>query len=155
MIQIAPGDLVAVEAGGRYYYALILDRVRLFGGNWVFVFHASSDRVLSAAEILAGAPLGFHAFVDFIWAKRENRLTRIARKLDATAFQGPGRLRGTHAIKEKAQQWFIYDMDGKLLKRVSRLTAEEATYPNYSRIDDTIMIDLANTRWRPETDHRI
>jgi hypothetical protein len=155
MIQITPGDVVAVEADGRYYYALILDRIRLFGGNWAFVFHASSDQLLTASSILEGSRQGFHAFVDFIFAKRENRLTRVARKVDTTAFRSPGRLKGTHATKEKAKVWFIYDMDGEQVSRLSTLTPVEAAYPNYSRIDDTIMIDLANRRWLPEQDHRI
>ena len=50
VIQVAPGDLVAVEADGQYYYALILDHVKLFGGNWVFAFHTSSGKVLDAAQ---------------------------------------------------------------------------------------------------------
>lgn len=68
---------------------------------------------------------------------------------------GPGRLKGTNAFKEKAHLWFIYDMSFKELKRVSQLSAEEAKYPDFSRIDDTIMVDLANKRWTPEQDHRI
>ena len=92
MIQISPGDLVAVATDGRYYYALVLDRVRLFGGNWVFVFHCSSQNILDAADLLDGPRTGYHAFVDFIWA----------RKVDTKRFAGPGRLKGTHAIRGKA-----------------------------------------------------
>jgi hypothetical protein len=155
VIQVAPGDLVAVEADGRYYYALILDRVKLFGGNWAFVFHASSDRLLGAAEVFGGSREGYHAFVDFIWARRERRLTRLARKLDTNALRGPGRLKGTNAIKEKAELWFIYDMEGRQLKRVAHLSLQEARYPEYARIDDTIMVDLVKQGWRPERDPRI
>ena len=102
MIQISPGDLVAVATDGRYYYALVLDRVRLFGGNWVFVFHCSSQNILDAADLLVGPRTGYHAFVDFIWAKREECLSRLARKVDTKRFAGPGRLKGTHAIRGKA-----------------------------------------------------
>src|SRR5712691_6214107 len=62
MIQISPGDLIAVATEGRYYYALVLDRVRLFGGNWVFVFHRSSQNILDAADLLDGPRTGYHAF---------------------------------------------------------------------------------------------
>ena len=60
MIQPRPGDLVAIEANGRYYYAAILDRIRLFGGNWVFVFASSSERVLAAETVLASSDGGWH-----------------------------------------------------------------------------------------------
>ena len=72
MIRISPGDLVGVRANDRYYYALVLDRVRLFGGNWVFVFHRSSEDLLNAVDVLTGPVSGFNAFVDFIWAKRDS-----------------------------------------------------------------------------------
>jgi hypothetical protein len=155
MIQISPGDLVAVAADGRYFYALILHRVGLFGGNWTFVFHRSSQNILDAVDLLNGPKNGYHAFVDFIWAKRDGRLSRVARKVDTGPFAGPGRLKGTHALKEKAQLWFIYDMAFKELKRVSRLTAEEAKYPERARIDDVIMVQMVNAGWTPEKDPRI
>jgi len=155
MIRISPGDLIAVEANGQYYYALILDRVRLFGGNWTFAFHASAPKLLTADEILGGSTDGFHAFIDFIWAKRENRLTRLARGVDTARFRGPGRLKGTNTLKGKATLWFIYDMSFQELKRVSRLTAAEAAYPQRSRIDDTIMVRRVDDRWTPDQDPRI
>jgi hypothetical protein len=155
VIQIAPGDLVAVESEGRYYYALLLDRIKLFGGNWTFVFHASSNTLLTAEDLLAGPRQGYHAFVDFIWAKREKRLNRLARWVDTKPFEGPGRLKGSSAINEKATFWLIYDMNGTQLKRSSCLTPEEAAFPDYSRIDDTLMIDLVKRRWVPERDERL
>jgi hypothetical protein len=155
VIQLAQGDLVAVAADERYYYALILDRVRLFGGNWVFVFHMSSDNLLDAADVLNVGRAGYHAFVDFIWAKREKRISRVARKVDTAAFAGPAYLKGTNATKEKAKLWFIYDMSFKEQKRVARLTPDEAKYPDFSRIDDIIMVKRVNESWTPEKDPRI
>jgi len=155
MIQIKPADLVAVRANGKYYYALIVDRVRLFGGNWTFVFHRSSSELLDASAILEGEPSGFNAFVDFIWAKRESRLTRLMRGVNTKPFFGPGRLKGTSTIKGKANLWFIYDMEFNELKRTSHLTAQEAAYPLNSRIDDTIMIQRVSEQWIPERDPRI
>ena len=114
---------MSVEASGRYYYAVILDRVRLFGGNWTFVFHSSSEQPLSAEAVLGGPRGGYHAFVDFIWAKREKRLARLRRGVDVTPLWGPGRLKGTNAFKGKAHLWFIYDMSFKELKRAPRLSA--------------------------------
>ncbi len=155
MIRIEPGDLVSVESEGSFYYALVLDRIRLFGGNWVFVFHDVSDRSLCAADLLEGARRGYHAFVDFIWAKREHRLARLARKVETSAFEGPGRLKNTAALKEKAKLWFIYDMTFKELKRVATLTSEEAKLPLNERIDDQIMVQRVRDRWTPDQDSRV
>jgi hypothetical protein len=155
MIQITPGDLVSVESEGRFYYGLILDRVRLFGGNWTFVFHEASDQPLPPEGLVNGGRAGYHAFVDFIWAKRERRLTRIARRVATSAFEGPRRLKNTAALKGKAKLWFIYGMDFRELKRVPRLTADEAKLPLNERIDDVIMVQRVKERWTPEQDPRI
>lgn len=155
MIHIRPGDLIAVRFEGRYYYSLILDRIRLFGGNWVYVFHRTSVGLLEADVFLDGRQPGFHAFVDFIHAKREDRITRIQRKIDPGLYPAPGFLKAAHEHKHKASQWFIYDMDFNLVKRVQRLKRAEKKYPNWSRIDDTIMAKLVDEAWMPEKDARI
>jgi len=155
VIQVSPGDLVAVLAQARYHYALVIERIRMFGGSWTFAFHATSQRILTAEEVLAGSRDGFHAFVDFIWAKREDRLTRLARKVDASGFRGPVRLKSTHTVKGPAASWFIYDMSFRELKRETRLSAEEARYPLCETIDDVVMTDRIAERWRPEHDPRL
>lgn len=155
MIQVAPGDLVAVTARGRYYYALIVERIRMFGGSWTFAFHRTSGALLAPEALLNGSRSGFNAFVDFIWAKREKRLVRLARKVDASPFRGPGRLKGTHALKEKAAFWFIHDMAFQQLKRESLLSRDEARYPLHETIDDVLMVDRIDAGWTPEQDSRI
>lgn len=166
MIRIQPGDLVAIAANHKYYYALILDRIRLFGGNWTYAFHRTSAEVLEAEEILGGPHEGFNAFIDFIWAKREDRLVRLARKVDSGEFAGPGYVRGTNAfpgrvpgtsaIPEEAKRWFILDMNFREIKKgVKTLSAEEKRYPLNRRIDDTLMVQLVDQRWTPEQDDRI
>ena len=155
MIRISPGNLLAVRAGRTFYYVLVLDKIRLFGGNWVYAFHRKSDELLSAAEVLSGSQKGFHAFVDFIWAKRENRIERLAKKVDVDSFNSVCRLKGTNTLRGKAELWFIYDLDFKLLKRTSKLSEKEKRYPLYERIDDAIMVERINRKWVPEIDAQI
>ena|SRR5688572_12773417 len=153
MIQISPGDLVGVRANNRYYYALVLDRVRLFGGNWVFAFHRTSSDLLDASDILAGpAAGGFHSFVDFIWAKRDERLVRLARKQPTTAFLGPGFLKHGFSYHGGPARWTILDMSFNEERKVPRLSPKEAKFPDYVRIDDAIMIEKIEARWTPEQD---
>lgn len=156
MTRIYPGDLLRIAANGRFYYAIILDKIRLFGGQLCYVLYRTSETPKEAEEAM-GEPLeGFYEIVDFIWAKREDRVARIATKLDVDALnRGVRFFKSTHAIKEKAKDWWIYDREGRELRRVQTLTEEEKCYPLHHRIDDTLMVGLVDKRWSPEQDHRI
>ena len=92
MIQISPGDLVAVAADGRYFYALILHRVGLFGGNWTFVFHRSSQNILDAVDLLNGPKNGYHAIWLEIAERRDGRPSGLApnvKQVDMKAWPAP------------------------------------------------------------------
>jgi hypothetical protein len=151
LIHLRPGDLVAVETKDRFHYALLLERIRLFGGHWTFAFYLTSANLLSPTEVLDRTPSGFHAFVDFIWGKREGRITRLARNVGLEPFAGPGLLKQSNTSDPaQATIWFIYDMSFKELKRTPTLSSPERKYPFRSRIDDVIMCDRIDRRWSPE-----
>ena len=155
MIRPSIGDLLAVLAGERYYYALQLSKVRLFGAPLVFAFHRTSSVPLAAEEILAAEPSGFYEFVDFIRAKRENRLSRIASKVDVDTFVPVRRFKNTLTIKGKASSWSIYDESFQEIRRTARLTEEEKGYPLFHRIDDVLMCKLIDEQWTPPKDPRV
>jgi hypothetical protein len=156
MTQIYPGDLVQIAANHRFYYAITLDKIRLFGGQLCFVFHRTSERPLEAAEVLRGPSEGFYEIVDFIWAKREGRIDRITKKLDTGALiRGISFFKTTFTTRGKAKEWQIVDRDGEEQRRVQKLSAEEKRYPLFHRIDDTLMVGLVDERWMPEKDDRI
>ena len=90
VIQVSPGDLVAVSANEKFYYALLIERIRMFGGCWSFVFHRTSRELISAADLLTSPGVGFNAFVDFLWSKREGRIQRLQRRAETAPFRGPG-----------------------------------------------------------------
>ena len=129
MIQLKPRDLVAIRANSHYYYALLLDRIRLFGGNWTFVFHRKSPELLTPDEVLGGSRSGFHAFVDFIWAKREGRATHLCRGVSTEEFEGPGFLKQTSVHREKATLWFISDMTFQEVKRLNNSLRPRSDIP--------------------------
>ena len=157
MIRIGPGDLVVVSARRRFYYALVLDRIALFGGQLCFVLFRTSAELLSAADIDFETEDGFYEIVDFIWAKREGRIQRIASKIPyAKAMNGSVQFfKTTFTVQGKANEWWIRDRDGKDVKRTNKLTEEEKRYPLHHRIDDAYLIDLVDQMWRPEKDPRI
>ncbi len=155
MIQIRAGNLLGVQSEGLWYYTVVLDRVRLFGGNLVFAFHRGSPELLAPAEVLGGA--GFHAFVDFIWAKRENRLIRVATSVDTNPYRTIRGFKGTHVAQgTKAHIWFLYDPDTfEERRRGPILTGEERSYPLFSCMDDARMVAYAQQGWTPDQDSRI
>ena len=155
MIRPDVGDLIAVNATGKYYYALLLSKARLFGAPLVFAFHRTSATPLTADQVVEGNGPGFHEFVDFIWAKRENRVLRIASKVDTRPFDTVRHFKNTHTTKGKATLWFICDQSFKEIRRTERLTVEEKAYPLLHRIDDILMCDLINQQWTPAKDERI
>jgi hypothetical protein len=156
MTRIHPGDLVQISASGRFYYAIILDNVRLFGGQLCFVLYRTSDQSVEASKLLNEPLDGFYEMVDFIWAKREDRLIRVAKKLDVQSLNSKVLFfKTTLALKEKATLWRILDREGNEVRRVRDLSEEEKRYPLYHRIDDVLMVQLVDQRWAPERDERI
>lgn len=156
MIQIQPGDLLRIAANGRFYYALTLDRISMFGGQLCFVLHRVSERPLEADEILARPLVGFCEIVDFIWAKREKRIERIAKKVKVDALnRSVTCFKSTFTTKGKAEEWKILSREGEELRRVQKLTTEEKRLPLYERIDDSLMVELVDRQWLPEKDERI
>ena len=150
MVRVSPGDLVAIRAeSGRYYYALVLDEVGLFGGNWSFAFHQTSDSPLPPDEVLSSGG-GFHAFIDYIFAKREKRITRLAAKIDVERYDGVRLLRGRSVLPGRWE--FIYNRVFEEVARVERLSDEEKGYPFFERIDDTIMVQRVDRQWTPAVD---
>jgi hypothetical protein len=104
--------------------------------------------------LLAPPTNGFHAFIDFIFAKRENRLDHLAKKVDIGPYNTVKHLKNTHIFPGKAPLWFIYDLDFNE-RRVESLSEEEKYYPLFERIDDTIMVQRVNELWTPDQDKRI
>ena len=157
MIRVVPGDLVAISARGRFYYALVLDRIVLFGGQLCFVFHQTSTKLLSVTDLDIDTDDGFYEIVDFIWAKREGRIHRLASKVASAKSrnQEVRFFKTTFTDVGKAREWWIRDREGEDVKRTKKLTEAEKRYPLHQRIDDVYMIDLVDQRWRPENDPRI
>ena len=96
-MQVADDEALLIHFDAGHYYSLNPLGTRVV--QWLVEEHEASR---DAADLLDGPRTGYHAFVDFIWAKREERLSRLARKVDTKRFAGPGRLKGTHAIRGKA-----------------------------------------------------
>jgi hypothetical protein len=157
VIRVSPGDFVAVSATGRFYYALVLDRIALFGGQLCFVYHRTSTELLAVHEVVEPGADGFIEVVDFIWAKRQKRIQRLASKvaLAAQLNESVKFFKISFTLKGKAKEWWIRDREGADVKRTSRLTEPEKAYPLHERIDDVLMVDLVDKQWKPEKDPRI
>ena len=155
MIRISPKDLIMIESEGVYYYSLIIDKIKLFGGQLSYVFYHSSKKPDDPQIVLEKNVDGFLAVVDYIWAKREDRMTRLLKNVDIARFEGPGFFKNTHSYSDKAPKWWIYDKNGRELETVLELSAHQKSYPLLSRIDDIIMTKRIREKWSILNDPRI
>ena len=155
MIRINEGDLLCIEGEKQYYYVLILDKIKLFGGQLCFVYHKTTSEPVGAVEIVK-TPNGFYEIIDFIWAKREKRITKIKDNIDIKTIKEKIQFfKNTFTLIGKAELWIIYDKNGNEVKKVNKLNDEEIKYPIYHRIDDRIMMKLVDEFYLPENDERI
>ena len=69
MLQIRPGDLIAVRNGDAAVLFAILTKQILLGGHWSYVFHGA--RQMTAISMPQAIVTRFNAAVDFIVPTRE------------------------------------------------------------------------------------
>jgi hypothetical protein len=151
MIRTAPGDLIAVKHKGRHYYAVVLTRQIMLGGQLVFALYHSSKSLEDAEQVLKHGLKGFHCIIDFIFAQRAGSLRRISKvsieKIDTVKYFIQDRpdygLRGT---------WAIWDRDLNLVKTSDSLTEKEWRYPLQVQSDHESMCEQIDARWKPQDD---
>jgi len=151
MLQIRPGDLVAIQKNDLYVDIVVLTSKLLFGGHWCFVVH-NARREISTAEVECSS--GFNAFVDLIVPKRENRLSRIRRDVDPSSIWGPSLLQQPPLKGEKNYRIWQWK-DGKredveYLRFTPSPSKEELNSPHYSTFAADFAWDLASRGWMPD-----
>ena len=151
MIQIRAGDIIAVERGGRFFVAVLLTNQVMFGGHWTFVFHVLRDELPTASSICLDPPVGFHAFVDFIWPKRESRLFRIARRVEIGRYGNPMLLQSVDGARYHLVQWSDKtDVNGRKSGRwTDTPTTEESQAPHCATFGADFIWDLVDREWIP------
>ena len=153
MLQLRPGDLIAVEKDGSRIFFAILTRQILFGGHWSFVFHGSLESLPSSGGSVASS--GFNAVVDFIVPKRENRVVRISRGNDFSSLIGPELLQQAPLGGEKNYRIWRWNNhqreDAEFVRFTPAPTAEEKVAPHYSCLPADFAYDLAARKWRPDS----
>ena len=151
MIRTTPGDLIAVKHKRRYYYAVVLTRQIMLGGQLVFALYHSSKSLEDSEQVLKHGLKGFHCIIDFIFAQRAGSLRRISKvsieKIDTVKYfrqDGPSYgLRGT---------WAIWDRDSNLVKTSDSLTEKEWRYPLDVCSRHESMCEQIDARWKPQDD---
>jgi hypothetical protein len=150
MLQIRPGDLLAVLEGDAAILVAIVTKQILFGGHWSYVFHGT--QMTTVASITAGSS-GFNAAVDFITPKREDRIVRISRSNDFSFYMGPELLQQQPAKGEvNHQMWRWRDgrrEDAERVRFTPSPAAEERSAPVYSCIPADLACKLAARCWEP------
>jgi hypothetical protein len=154
MLQLRPGDLVAIENDGVHVVAAILTKQILFGGHWSFMFHGTHEAVPSKLDF-AGKPSGFNAAVDFILPKREGRLTRILRDGSFSALLGPELVTQAPLRGEKNYRVWKWNGGSRQETEFVRFTptpsVEEQTAPPHGCLAADFAWKLAARGWSPGT----
>lgn len=149
MIQIRPGDLIAVRRNDAHVVFAILTKQILFGGHWSFVFHRSRQTLPAKGEEVVGA--GFNAVVDFIVPKREGRVVRINRANDFSSLMGPELLQQEPAKGETNYgiwRWINKErMEAEYVRFTPSPTREERAAPRYSCMPADFAWHLAERKW--------
>jgi hypothetical protein len=157
MIQIRPGDFIAVTDGESAVLFAILTKQILFGGHWSYVFH--EPRPTSALSDVQPVGSGFNAAVDFIHPKREHRLVRISRGHDYSALMGPELLQQEPAKGEESFSIWRWKHgkreDADWIRYTTTPTAEERSAPRYSAMPAELACTLAVRRWEPHISMRV
>jgi len=151
MLQIRPGDLVAIQKNDLYVVVAVLTPQLLFGGHWCFVAHnARPDLVDDETEFTSG----FNAFVDFIVPKREGRISRLRRNADFSSLRGSLLLQQPPAKGEKNYRLWQWKDDQReaveYLRFTPSPTREQQSTPHYATISADRAWDLASRAWTPD-----
>ena len=156
MIQLRLGDVIAFKSDDKYYYAIIITKIILFGGNLIYTFHLKTNKLLSMEEVIGSKNNGFTAIVDFIFAKKEDRIVKVGHISDYERYWEKRFFKQSNDVwklilkkKELPKIWYIYDEKGNEVKKVKRLMQEEIQYPLHIRIDDKKLSELINIDWQP------
>jgi hypothetical protein len=153
MLQIRPGDLIAVTTDGGSVQFAVLTKQILFGGHWCFVFY---DDVPGQPPHTSDVDrIGFNAFVDFIKPKREGRVSRISRTNDFSRLNGPELLQ-QHPLKGEVNYriWRWKDkhrQDVEYIRFTSSPTAAESSTPEYACLQADFVCELATRKWKVGT----
>jgi hypothetical protein len=152
MLQIRPGDLVAVKTDDGYVTFAILTKQILFGGQWSFVFHGGRKTPPAPGADLGAA--GFNAAVDFILAKREDRIVRVSRGNDFSTLRGPELLQQA-PLKGKSNyriwQWMTNQrVEADFVRVTDSPSIEERTAPHFSCMGADSACKLAMRGWTPD-----
>jgi len=150
VIQLRPGDLVAVRKDGAYFLFAILTKQILFGGHWSFAFHGSRSTAPAADDRAVGH--GFNAAIDFIFPKREDRLVRVSRGNDFSHLQGPELLQQQPLKGEVNYRIWRWKENRREEAEYVRFTPspspEERSAPHYSCIPADFACDLVARGWK-------
>jgi hypothetical protein len=152
MLQIRPGDLIAVRSGDAETLFAVLTKQILFGGHWSYVFYDAPSGLRDSNPETTGA--GFNVAVDFIVAKRENRIVRLSRGNDFSSLMGPELLQQEPDPGQPNYRiWRWRDgrrEEAEWVRFTPSPSAEERSAPHYCCMPADRVCELAARRWQPQ-----
>lgn len=114
MIRQKPGDLLEIHFDDRFFYAVVLTNIVMFGGGVVFVFHGDGSK--RDVEDLAPDGSGFNICTDLRLPKRDGVIRRLGVVPDRGPYWRTRLFKGTNEYRPgyRAPEWFIYRVEDPL-----------------------------------------
>ena len=153
MIQLRPGDLISIEHNGIFFYAFVITKIKLFGGNLLFGFHKTTKNPLQLEEVLNGGTAGFMSLVDLIQFKRAGTIHRLGKNMSVPYATEPKRYKQTFRKQEPGGYIVrLFDDTGEYLgeynaEKKSDLPAEILEFPEYSTNSSELFTLNVKRKW--------
>ncbi len=113
MIRQQEGDFLEIEFEGKFYYVIVLTKIRMFGGNILYAFHTNGEKQNPGLLLNDKTISGFNLCADLLLAKRQGKVKRISNLGNTDEYwkskyaKSP---RGLSQNGEKEKYWKIYDI---------------------------------------------
>lgn len=152
MIRQKPGDLLEVHFDGKFYYAVVLTPIVMFGGNIIFAYHGDGSRL--QLHDLHPSGLGFNVCTDLRLPKKEGDVSRIASNVDLAPYWRTRLAKGCQEYRKghKAHEWWIYPIDDLLnhIARTNELSTEYRQAMDNGCYSFDIVAEKIQHRYTPE-----
>ena len=152
MIHPKPQDLIAIQYGGKYYHAIVLSKIIFGGGQLLFALYSVTEDIATPDAVLKTPLDGFHCIIDLLYAKQDNRIHRIARKISIGELDSFKYFRQSSPSYGHPSTWAIWDRSFNVVKTPEALTDAEWSYPLAACSGSGFMCKKVDERWKPEHD---
>lgn len=120
-----------------------------------YAFHRTSENILDFDDLLKGDISGFHAYIDFIEAKRSNTIVKLTKEVEFP-IKTPEIVKMTPALPgNKANKWFFFSLDDEPIGETNELSEIEKHYPSQIMHPISLTYEMIKRKYKEGFDDRL